>query len=107
MQGETINWRPALETDEHTQRFYANYAEVNVTAFEMVFTFAVIPARHNVAEMEQMKSTGVVKITSNAQVTIPINFLSTFMDVVAGAKKIYEDQWEPVLPWTNKKKSHE
>jgi len=107
LQGESINWRPVLETDERTQRHYANYAEVNVTAFEMVFTFATIPARHNAAEMEQMKNMGAVEISSNVQVTLPINFLSAFMASVEAAKKIYEDQWEPILPWITKMKSDE
>jgi hypothetical protein len=87
-QDQAFTWRPLVQTDETTRKFYTNFAEVNITPYEMVITFATMPARLNVGEIECVTKDENVTIISNVQITLPIGFWPYLLQamITAGAK---------------------
>jgi len=81
-----------LQTGDTTQKFYANFAEVNVTPYEMVITFATMPARLNIGEIECVTKDENVTIISNVQITLPVGFWPYLLQAMISAGSKHAEQ---------------
>jgi hypothetical protein len=81
-----VSMRLAIESRETTPRYYVNHAEVNLTPFEMVLTFATLPGRFDAADSERLANGEVITIPSDVQISIPINFVPALIAAMAGVK---------------------
>ena len=79
---ETYSWRPILQTGDTTQQFYANFAEVNTTPFELIITLGVMPGRFNLPDLDRISRNEPVTITSTAQIVIPMGFVPHLMQAI-------------------------
>lgn len=91
-QDQAFTWRPLLQTGDTTQKFYANFAEVNVTPYEMVITFATMPARLNIGEIECVTKDENVTIISNVQITLPVGFWPYLLQAMISAGSKHAEQ---------------
>ena len=90
---QNYSFRPLLQTDEHTQQFYVNYAEANSTLFELVLTLGKMPSRFNVPDLERIKRNENVVVNSSTQITLPIGFAPYLIQMIADALNKHASQW--------------
>lgn len=88
--------RLSIEPKGNGPKFYVNHAEVNLTPYEMVITFARLPSRFDADEAVHLSKGEAVTIPSEVQISLPINFVPALIATMTSLKADY-DKTAPFL----------
>lgn len=90
--------RFGIEAKSTGPNYYVNFAEVNVTPFEMVVTFARLPARFDGVEGERLAKGETLILPAEVQIAIPMNFVEPLVNAMLGQKAGYDKVFSPQIP---------
>ena len=85
-----VQMRLQIEPKVNAPKYYANHAEINLTPFEMVMTFARLPARFDADEAERLGKGEVIVIPAEVQISVPIQMIPGLIKVMTHLKSEHD-----------------
>jgi Protein of unknown function (DUF3467) len=89
---QTLPVRVVIDPSEEAAVYYANYAEVGFGQHEFVVSFARVPAKLNLEQIEEAKG-GTLRVEPSVQITIPPTLLPGLIRALSTMKDAYEKAW--------------